>query len=525
MKMKYGKRTLAVLLLCAAIAAIFLCARTEQMPDDIRYGTFTAVSGMWSQDLQKKETSLVCPIPQTQEKTEQVLFLRSNWKQYRVLVDDRLIYAVNSAQSGAYHLIPLPAGGETLTICFTYNSTAADISIRQTEAAIGEKGAVVFAILKDSGYAVLFFIMAMLLSLLCIVTGAYMHSVKSMDTCRILLTLGLYIFCAGFWVLTDSRILLLVSQKSGVMELLSFLAFFSMPIPMLSFASQILPGHRKSFAVLKGFSVALLGCYVVQYLCGAALVFLVLIAEHLLMATTISLTLYFGLREMKQKGSRKLRCFMVGFAIFAVFSVLALASFYVGGILTYSKSYILGVLGLILALAETAWIAACEQIQENANVATYARMAYMDMMTGLGNRAAFQRDSAGDASFGGALAYVMMDANNLKTINDTMGHHRGDELLLQIASCLKRTLGQEGSGYRLGGDEFVVRLKNVSQKETEAFVEALRREIAAADAQNELAISAAVGYAWTNCNPKNPEALLHQADDAMYEIKKQMKKK
>ena len=59
MKMKYGKRTLAVLLLCAAIAAIFLCARTEQMPDDIRYGTFTAVSGMWSQDLQKKETSLV----------------------------------------------------------------------------------------------------------------------------------------------------------------------------------------------------------------------------------------------------------------------------------------------------------------------------------------------------------------------------------------------------------------------------------------------------------------------------------
>jgi diguanylate cyclase (GGDEF)-like protein len=522
--MKYGKRTLAVLLLCATIVAIFLCVQKEQLPNDVHYGTFNAVSGVWSQNPQKNEASFICTIPQPHEKAEQILFLRSNWKWYRVLVDDRLIYEVSNPQSGAYHFIPLPADGKMLTICFSCDSAAANISVRQSKVAIGEKGAAVFAILKDSGYAVLFFIMAVLLSLLCIVTGVYMRSVKSMDTCRILMTLGLYIFCAGFWVLTDSRILLLVSQKSGVIELLSFLAFFSMPIPMLSFAAQILTGHQKSFTVLKGIFLALLGCYVVQYLCGAMLVFLVLIAAHLLMAATISLTLYFGLQELKQKKCHKLRCFMVGYAIFAIFSVLALASFYVDGILTYSKCYILGMLGFILALAETAWIAACEQIQENANVATYARMAYTDMMTGLGNRAAFQRDSAADASFGGALAYVMMDANNLKVINDSMGHHRGDELLLQIAACLKRALGQKMSGYRLGGDEFAVRLKDVSQLETEAFAEALRREIAAADSQNELTISAAIGYAWTDCNPKDPEVLLHQADNAMYEIKKQMKK-
>ena len=97
-------------------------------------------------------------------------------------------------------------------------------------------------------------------------------------------------------------------------------------------------------------------------------------------------------------------------------------------------------------------------------------------------------------------------------------------MLLQIAACLKRALGQKMSGYRLGGDEFAVRLKDVSQLETEAFAEALRREIAAADSQNELTISAAIGYAWTDCNPKDPDVLLHQADNAMYEIKKQMKK-
>lgn len=525
MNMKYGRRILAALLLCAAVAAVSICVQKEQKPDPVLYGAVTAIDGTWSQNTQENETSLTCRIPQTQEKTPQILYLHANWKHYQVQVDGKTIYAVDNAQSGAYHLISLPAGGETLTICFSYNSAAADVSIKQTEVAIGERGAVVFAILKDSGYAVLFFVMALVLSLLCIVIGGYMRSVNSLGTCRILVELGLYILCTGFWVLTDSRILLLVTQDSGLMELLSFLAFFTMPIPLLSFTGQVLTGHQKTFGVLKGISALLLGCYVVQYLCGASLVFLVLIAEHLMMATLISLTLYFGFREMKQKESRTLYRFMVGYAIFAAFSVLALASFYVGGILTYSTSYILGVLGFILSLVNAAWLVTCEQIQENANVAMYARMAYMDMMTGLGNRAAFQRDSIGDVSFGGALAYVMMDANNLKTINDSMGHNRGDELLLQIASCLKHTLGHGGSGYRLGGDEFVVRLKNVSRKETEAFVEALRREIAAADAKSELTISAAIGYAWTNHNPKDPKVLLHQADEAMYEIKKQMKKK
>lgn len=525
MKMKYGKRILAVLLLCAAIAAVFICVRSEQEPDPVLYGAVTVLDGTWSQNTQENETSFVCRIPQNQEKTPQILYLCANWKHYQVQVDGQLIYAVDNAQSGAYHLIPLPLGGKTLTLLFTYSDPAADVSIKQTEAAIGERGAVVFAILKDSGYAVLFFIMALVLGLLCIVVGGYMRSVESLGTCRILVALGLYILCTGFWVLTDSRILLLVTQSSGLMELLSFLAFFTMPIPLLSFTGEILTGHQKIFSALKGISVLLLGCYVAQYLCGASLVFLVLIAEHLMMASIISMTLYFGFRELKQKQSRKLYHFMVGYAIFAAFGALALLSFYVGGFLTYSTCYILGVLGFILALVNAAWLATCEQIQENANVATYARMAYMDMMTGLGNRAAFQRDSAGDASFGGALAYVMMDANNLKTVNDSLGHHRGDELLTQIASCLKRTLGQKGSGYRLGGDEFAVRLKNVSRKETEAFVEALRREIAAADAQNELTISAAIGYAWTNHNPKDPKVLLHQADEAMYENKKQMKKK
>lgn len=515
----------AVVLLCAVVAALFTSVQNEKQPAAVSFGTVTVPDGTWSWNTQENEMCYTCPIPSTDGKAEQLLFLRSNWKQYQVQVDGQTLYAVSGGQNGAFHLIPLPVAGKTLVIRFSYHNPAAVVSIKQVRAVIGEKGAMFYAIARDSAYAVSFFMLALVLSLICVVTGCYMRSVKSMDTCHILTALGLYILCAGFWVLTDSEILLLITPRSGVLELMSFLAFFTMPMPLLSFTGQILSEHQKTFAVLKKVSLVLLLCYVAQYLCGAAMAYLVLAAEHVFMGVSISLTLYFGFREMKRIKSRKLHRMMVGYAIFAAFSMLALAAFYTSGAMAYSTSYILGVLGFVLALADTAWITACEQIQENANVAMYARMAYKDMMTGLENRAAFHRDVLEDVSFGGAIAYVMMDANNLKKINDTMGHHRGDELILQIAACLKRALGQDGNGYRLGGDEFVARLKNVSQKETEAFVEALQQEIAAADAASELPLSAAIGYAWTNDSPKNPEKLLHQADSAMYEQKKRMKNK
>ncbi len=101
-----------------------------------------------------------------------------------------------------------------------------------------------------------------------------------------------------------------------------------------------------------------------------------------------------------------------------------------------------------------------EQVQENANVAIYARMAYMDTMTGLGNRTAFLEENKSNATFPGMISYIMMDANNLKKINDTLGHNKGDELIVTIAKCMRTAVGDSGQCYRIGGDEFVIILKN-----------------------------------------------------------------
>ena len=104
-------------------------------------------------------------------------------------------------------------------------------------------------------------------------------------------------------------------------------------------------------------------------------------------------------------------------------------------------------------------------------------MAYIDTMTGLGNRTAFLEENKSNAIFPGMISYIMMDANNLKTINDTLGHNKGDELIITIAKCMRKAVGHNGQCYRIGGDEFVIILKNKTAAETEEIINKVRCEI------------------------------------------------
>ena len=169
------------------------------------------------------------------------------------------------------------------------------------------------------------------------------------------------------------------------------------------------------------------------------------------------------------------------------------------------------------------WREFYEQVQEKANIDIYARMAYMDTMTGLGNRTAFLEENKSNAIFPGMISYIMMDANNLKTINDTLGHNKGDELIITIAKCMRKAVGHNGQCYRIGGDEFVIILKNKTAAETEEIINKVRCEIEFADKQSDITISVAIGYVWTDTEQKNLEDLMQHADDEMYKDKKKTK--
>ena len=154
--------------------------------------------------------------------------------------------------------------------------------------------------------------------------------------------------------------------------------------------------------------------------------------------------------------------------------------------------------------------------------------AFYDPLTDLPNRALFldrlrhlfhrARRSWGSPQF----AVLYLDLDRFKTINDSLGHQVGDELLVATARRLERCLRPGDTLARLGGDEFTVLLDDVrSQADATGVAERIHQEVAAPLEIRgvEVFTSVSVGIALSSAGYESPEEMLRDADTAMYRAK------
>ena len=94
--------------------------------------------------------------------------------------------------------------------------------------------------------------------------------------------------------------------------------------------------------------------------------------------------------------------------------------------------------------------------RENVALADSRRQALTDELTGLPNRRSAYAELDARCEAGGAVTALMIDLDRFKELNDTLGHHAGDDALVAVAQRLGRALGDDGTLSRLGGDEFAV---------------------------------------------------------------------
>ena len=122
---------------------------------------------------------------------------------------------------------------------------------------------------------------------------------------------------------------------------------------------------------------------------------------------------------------------------------------------------------------------------------------------------------------GEPLALMFLDLDRFKNINDSLGHHVGDELLLQVAQRLQRVLREQDTVCRLGGDEFVLLCPNTDEaRATQVAAQLL--EIATRRyqvGQHELGITFSIGIALSPADGDTFEALSMSAETAMYRAK------
>jgi diguanylate cyclase (GGDEF)-like protein/PAS domain S-box-containing protein len=154
-----------------------------------------------------------------------------------------------------------------------------------------------------------------------------------------------------------------------------------------------------------------------------------------------------------------------------------------------------------------------------------AYQAFHDVLTGLANRARFEDQTAlaltRGARLGHPVSIMFCDLDDFKTVNDTLGHAAGDELLVAVADRLANSLRAVDLIARFGGDEFVVLLEDqdaeAASKTAERMMAALSREIMLRGRKIFPAMS--IGIA-TSIQGGSTEELLRSADTALYAAKR-----
>ncbi|MEA2278022.1 MAG: hypothetical protein QOC78_2982 [Solirubrobacteraceae bacterium] len=147
-----------------------------------------------------------------------------------------------------------------------------------------------------------------------------------------------------------------------------------------------------------------------------------------------------------------------------------------------------------------------------------------DALTGLPNRALlFDRieHAFGRAQrFESAVAVLLLDVDGFKTVNDSLGHQAGDELLIEVGSRLQEVVRSSDTVARLGGDEFVVLAEVESDEEAFEIAERIATiwEQPFSAASGEVFCSASVGIA-VGRKSQAPAKMLREADAAMYRAK------
>lgn len=145
-------------------------------------------------------------------------------------------------------------------------------------------------------------------------------------------------------------------------------------------------------------------------------------------------------------------------------------------------------------------------------------LKYTDYATGLLNRLGYTNKMNELMDSKTAFSFIIMDIDCFKSINDTYGHLVGDQVIVNMATILKRCCPKDSVICRLGGDEFVVCLMDDDEYHTISVVELIQKSLC--DDTKTLKVTTSIGISFNDGSLTDLEIIYQQADHALYESKK-----
>ena len=153
------------------------------------------------------------------------------------------------------------------------------------------------------------------------------------------------------------------------------------------------------------------------------------------------------------------------------------------------------------------------------------QLANYDALTNLPNRTLLDDRIKQSINFsqrnGRSFALIFLDLDHFKNVNDSLGHHIGDLMLVEVAKRLMTVIRKEDTVSRIGGDEFILLLQEIHADGAAYLAQKINDSISAPFIlkESELSITPSIGIALYPTDGEDPATLLQAADSAMYQAK------
>ncbi len=354
--------------------------------------------------------------------------------------------------------------------------------------------------------------------------------------------LGMSFQVMGVYFLSRSKIMSLLIENPQIYNQIEFLTLYSLPICLLVYSFNI-GDTPKSKTLKRAYNI-----FIIVYLLGITSAILLNNFTHIHYSSFLMFFYIFSLiayiiiyKAIKIEENKNIgvRLTMIAVTAFVLGSALSLIVFYSKGVPALNKTFMLWryydfiLLGSTVTMLVLFFIGFYMTITQGIllkldNEKLYY-LAHNDSMTLLQNRRAFDKKINELSQIKDRLKYgiIVIDINNLKITNDTLGHHIGDEMIEGIGQILNTIQKQKSFEnnvvpYRTGGDEFVIICYNLRHLEN---IEQMFNKLVKEHNEQvpDFTISTSLGKATTD-DANSPEKIFELADKRMYIQKQRFKR-
>ena len=336
--------------------------------------------------------------------------------------------------------------------------------------------------------------------------------------------LALFAITFGLWVISRSTLLQFVTNNAYILGGLSLTLFMLLPIPILMYYKTHITKRfeRETLGLVAYFSLQAIVITILQIFGVLDFVKPVLFISIMTLIIMIILLVFivFDVLNHNELAKKFSRYYGILF-LYAFITFVNDQTFNHDNLSIYSLA-ILALLSIIVFMDYIFFIE--KRLKLSYLSEDYAKLAYMDRLTGSKNRHAYEEDFEryfSDDRTKQNLRLVFFDFDGLKKVNDQYGHVEGDFVLKEGFTSILNAFGRYGECYRIGGDEFSCIIQSLDDDLYQSCKKQLINDIKTFSTYHKFDLHISIGTSiYKEGTDSEPNDMIMRADKDMYENKK-----